>query len=229
MRSPTHCTSCCASVGAGFSCPPSCQPIPGHCRVRQSGHFLETGSLHPPPAALRRFPRPREGQSPSPTHFFVTQHRRGERPCPPARKALLVTLRRGDPRGRPPAMHHTPWKPCHCEASANTGRGNPYPRPQSPPPFTLHATRKSHRIDPIRWLSLFHFCAEFSGRHWPFIIRTAACRASARCSAICARFTSRSALCSASRSRARFSADWARGRSMSSARSAARTSSVTSL
>ena len=84
MRSPAHCTSCWASVGAGFSCPPSCQPIPGHCRVRQSGHFLETGSLHPPPAALRRFPRPREGQSPSPTHFFVTQHRRGGRPCPPA-------------------------------------------------------------------------------------------------------------------------------------------------
>ena len=33
------------SIGAGFSCPPSCQSIPGHCRVRQSGHFLETGSL----------------------------------------------------------------------------------------------------------------------------------------------------------------------------------------
>ncbi|BCK79582.1 hypothetical protein MM35RIKEN_17740 (plasmid) [Vescimonas fastidiosa] len=57
-------------VGAGFSCPPSCQPIPGHCRVRQSGHFLETGSLHPPLAALRRFPRPREGQSPSPTDGY---------------------------------------------------------------------------------------------------------------------------------------------------------------
>ena len=66
IHNPPH--SMQRSVGAGFSCPPSCQPIPGHCRVRQSGHFLETGSLHPPPAALRRFPRPREGQSPSPTH-----------------------------------------------------------------------------------------------------------------------------------------------------------------
>ena len=61
--------------------------------------------------------------------------RRGGRPCPPARKALLVTLCRGDPRGRPPAMHHTPWKPCHCEVSAHTGRGNPYlPSPNPPLP-----------------------------------------------------------------------------------------------
>ena len=43
-------------VGAGLSCPPLCRPIPGHCRARQSGHFLETGLLHPPLAALRRFP-----------------------------------------------------------------------------------------------------------------------------------------------------------------------------
>ena len=45
------------SVGGG-DCPPSCQPISTHCRGRQSGHFLETASLLPPPAALRRFPRP---------------------------------------------------------------------------------------------------------------------------------------------------------------------------
>ena len=30
--------------------------IPAPFRARQSCHFLETGSLHPPPAALRRFP-----------------------------------------------------------------------------------------------------------------------------------------------------------------------------
>ena len=45
-----------ACVGEGLSCPPSCRPIPGHDSARQSGHFLETGLLHPPLAALRRFP-----------------------------------------------------------------------------------------------------------------------------------------------------------------------------
>ena len=49
-------TPCSASVGGG-GCPPSCQPILGHCCGRQSGHFLEIGSLLPPLAALRRFPR----------------------------------------------------------------------------------------------------------------------------------------------------------------------------
>ena len=63
-----------AATGSG---PPSCQPIPGHCRGRQSGHFLEIASLHsaagsasaisplhPPPAALGSLPtgaeRPRD-------------------------------------------------------------------------------------------------------------------------------------------------------------------------
>ena len=59
-------TSCNLSVGAGFSCPPSCQPIPGHCCGRQSGHFLEIGSLLPPLAALRRFPR-----RPVPQHYHA--------------------------------------------------------------------------------------------------------------------------------------------------------------
>ena len=54
-------------VGEGLSCPPSCQPTDGHCRARQSGHFLETGSLHPPLAALRRFPRPRATARVAPT------------------------------------------------------------------------------------------------------------------------------------------------------------------
>ena len=87
-----HRTSYNAFVGAGFSCPPSCQPIPGHCCGRQSGHFLEIASLHPPLAALRRFPRPREGQSPSPTHRKI-RFRRGRPPGRPARTctAPLVT------------------------------------------------------------------------------------------------------------------------------------------
>ena len=41
----------------GDSCPPSCQPVGWHCHARQPGHFLEIASLHPPLAALRRFPR----------------------------------------------------------------------------------------------------------------------------------------------------------------------------
>ena len=54
-------------VGEGLSCPPLCRPIPGHCRARQSGHFLETGLLHPPLAALRRFPLPRATARVAPT------------------------------------------------------------------------------------------------------------------------------------------------------------------
>ncbi len=54
-------------VGEGLSCPPLCRPIGGHCRARQSGHFLETGLLHPPLAALRRFPRPRATARVAPT------------------------------------------------------------------------------------------------------------------------------------------------------------------
>ena len=54
-------------VGAGLSCPPLCRPTDGHCRARQSGHFLETGLLHPPLAALRRFPHPRATARVAPT------------------------------------------------------------------------------------------------------------------------------------------------------------------
>ena len=79
-------------VGEGLSCPPLCRPIPGHCRVRQSGHFLETGLLHPPLAALRRFPLPRATARVAPTKALVgaddpvrpvpvTQHFVGQGPC----------------------------------------------------------------------------------------------------------------------------------------------------
>ena len=34
---------------------PSCQPVSSHIVAWKPGHFLETASLHPPPAALRRF------------------------------------------------------------------------------------------------------------------------------------------------------------------------------
>ena len=82
---------------AGFSCPPSWPPI--------GWHFLETGSLHPPPAALRRFP------------------------CPPgfAPHSLPRTRRAGCPHPTVPDLHRTSCKRCHCEASAHTGCGNPHP------------------------------------------------------------------------------------------------------
>ena len=71
-------------VGEGLSCPPLCRPIPGHCRARQSGHFLETGLLHPPLAALRRFPLPRATARVAPTEGLPIECRRGRRPRRPA-------------------------------------------------------------------------------------------------------------------------------------------------
>ncbi len=67
-------------VGVGLSCPPLCRPTDGHCRARQSGHFLETGLLHPPLAALRRFPLPRATARVSPTEGYK---RSGEVRNPP--------------------------------------------------------------------------------------------------------------------------------------------------
>ena len=71
-------------VEEGLSCPPSCQPTDGHCRARQSGHFLETGSLHPPLAALRRFPLPRATARVAPTEGLPIGFRRGRCPHRPA-------------------------------------------------------------------------------------------------------------------------------------------------
>ena len=56
---------------------PSCQPAPSRCRGRQSGHFLETASLLPPQAALRRFPRrplQKENTIRQDGVFFLEQH-----------------------------------------------------------------------------------------------------------------------------------------------------------
>ena len=80
---------CHASVGGG-DCPPSCQPIPAHCRGRQSGHFLETGSLLPPPAALRRFPRRSARHAPHPVKTLSLRgaQRRGNPFFPPHRTPL---------------------------------------------------------------------------------------------------------------------------------------------
>ena len=113
---------------AGFSCPPSCQPIGGHCRGRQSGHFLETGSLHPPPAALRRFP------------------------CLPdfAPHSLPRTRRAGCPHPAVPDLHRTSCKRCHCEAGAHTGCGNPHPPVIAPPAghFLPTAAESTQRTPP---------------------------------------------------------------------------------
>ena len=91
-----------ASVGGG-DCPPSCQPIPAHCRGRQSGHFLETGSLLPPPAALRRFPR-------RPADMHRT-------PCP-------ASVGRG--AHTPPLAAHRTTKPCHCEERSDVAIRTPF-------------------------------------------------------------------------------------------------------
>ncbi len=89
-------------VGGG-DCPPSCQPIPAHCRGRQSGHFLETGSLLPPPAALRRFPR-------RPADMHRT-------PCP-------ASVGRG--AHTPPLAAHRTTKPCHCEERSDVAIRTPF-------------------------------------------------------------------------------------------------------
>ena len=83
-------------VGEGLSCPPSCQPTGGHCRTRQSGHFLETGSLHPPLAALRRFPLPRATARVAPTdgNKECAGYRAGQNPAPTHNGGVLQV--RGD-------------------------------------------------------------------------------------------------------------------------------------
>ena len=91
-------------VGVGLSCPPLCRPTDGHCRARQSGHFLETGLLHPPLAALRRFPLPRATARVSPTEGLPIGFRRGRcghRPASVTRGAVC-----GGTHGSRPTLHY---------------------------------------------------------------------------------------------------------------------------
>ena len=125
------------SVGGG-DCPPSCQPIPAHCRGCQSGHFLETGSLLPPPAALRRFPR-RPAYAAPPTLSLRGAKRRGN-PYSPNTKN-----RPANPAGRSHFLRNMYSLSCPCDAAT------PAPDPSrtsascSPPPArhsggTAHST-----------------------------------------------------------------------------------------
>ena len=146
----THRTICYAPVGDG-DCPPSCQPIPVHCRGRQSGHFLETGSLLPPPAALRRFPR-------RPADMHRT-------PCP-------ASVGRG--AHTPPLAAHRTTKPCHCEERSDVAirtpfaphlqpmrRGGVLPRPicRTLPVISCRAAPMCAAADDCR--------THNGGAHWP--------------------------------------------------------------
>ncbi len=95
----THYKEC---VGEGLSCPPLCRPIPGHCRARQSGHFLETGFLHPPLAALRRFPLPRATARVAPTKGLQeVRCKIGGRGITPPLRGVTRGAMGGRPQGSP--------------------------------------------------------------------------------------------------------------------------------
>ena len=104
------------------------QPSGGHIRVRQTGHCLESGLLHPPQAALRRFPRrPLQKRHPTGWRFLRTPRlvqpsSRQPIPTPiqhflkpaslflPQAAVRIVALYNGLPRTAPNLM-----KICYCK------------------------------------------------------------------------------------------------------------------
>ena len=130
-------------------------PVMCHCETSDRCHWLWQ-SASPVPKA----PLPKGGwhgeavtggfRSPlrTPCNAFVGATlavARGRGRAPPLR-TIKNPLHRADRVVRPykefrrgrclhrPALPHPCKTPCHCEASAHTGCGNPYPRPQGPLP-----------------------------------------------------------------------------------------------
>ncbi len=145
--------------------------------------------------ALRRTPPILTAATRSP-RFLCHWQRSVRSPHRPASTHSMLRFRRGDPCGRPP--HHAPCnasvgatlavarplhslqKPCHCEASAHTGCGNPSPRPirrgrrprRPAPQGFLLPVRRGGRLCPPE--SALHRtpCKNLSLRgqceHWPW-------------------------------------------------------------
>ena len=153
MRSPAHCTSCCAFVGADAYIGPTIALLVTLRRGDPCG-------------------RPREGQSPAPTHRKI-HFRRGRRPRRPApnfcrtrqgtRALPYKALRyrgRADRVVRPykefrrgrclhrPALPHPCKTPCHCEPVTDLLLWQSVPRPRKY--FSLHAKKgPRHPAEPL--------------------------------------------------------------------------------
>ena len=80
--------------------------LPGAARARQPGPCLESGSLSPPPAALRRFPLGRDCQNRLPAGMWEKHQNRQNRKCSTAYRRMPPAGReengQGDGLGRYP-------------------------------------------------------------------------------------------------------------------------------